>query len=109
LIQNSGGSVPANLSAGVANTAGGGWTSLGLSSFPTASNEFKDIAMSTAGVLSGTIQGVGVGYDGTVISWTPAPGATALNWTVGCDSTGATNPTASGKALMAKLFGTGTC
>ncbi|HEY3431974.1 MAG TPA: pilin [Rhodocyclaceae bacterium] len=104
-LQNTGGD-PSGL-------AGNDWTTLGLpSAGPTATAEVSGITVTAAtGAIVATIQGVGAGFNGGTVTWTPPTAAnagTALVWTVSCASNAGS---ASQKALMAKVFApaSGTC
>lgn len=61
-----------------AMTAGG----LGMSGSPTTTQEIKSYSMTTAGVITVTLQNIGTCADTNHISWTPSIGTTAVTWTV---------------------------
>ncbi|MDE2429887.1 MAG: pilin [Burkholderiales bacterium] len=62
------------------------WGSLGLSQ-PTTTNECTNYALSTAGVISIQVGGIGTNYDGNTVTWTPGSGTgTQLKFAVGTSS-----------------------
>jgi len=90
----------ANLAtAGVANTAGNGWTSLGLSGAPTATTEVTGIAVAaTSGNITATLGAISTAIPaGTTVTWAPNFGSTSVTWTVTCS--------VAGNALLVKAFG----
>lgn len=106
--------------AGVSGTAGAGWTSLGLATFPTTTNEAVRINMSacSAGcaandpnIISVTLDNVKAGtVNGVVIEMIPTAAATAFTWANQCDTfvvppvTGGAAPTAA-DPIVKKYFG----
>ena len=75
--------------AGVANTIGAGWTSLGLSGPATAINEAPQISFNTAGVGGANqivvqLAKIKTGIDGNTIVMEPLLGASAMVWTNTC-------------------------
>jgi len=106
--------------AGVSGTAGAGWTSLGLSTFPTTTTEAARINMSACAagcdatdpnIISITLDNVRAGtINGVVIEMIPAAGATSMTWSNQCDTfvvppiTGGAAPAAA-DPIVKKYFG----
>ncbi|UCV10988.1 prepilin-type N-terminal cleavage/methylation domain-containing protein [Dechloromonas denitrificans] len=78
------------------------WRTIGLSDTPTPTTEVGTYAMTAAGVLTLTMQGIGTGFNGQTVQYTPAVGSTALTWTVACNYNGTSN---SVKANYLKVLG----
>jgi len=78
--QNNGGII-ALPAAGVNGTAGTGWASLGINTFPTTTTEVSAIAVSTGGTITASLA---TAVTGTAcnISFAPTVGATSLTWDV---------------------------
>jgi len=81
--------------AGVSGTAGAGWTSLGLSTFPTTTTEAARINMTACttcaagdpNIIQVTLDNVRAGtINGVVIEMIPAAGATSVTWSNQCDT-----------------------
>jgi type IV pilus assembly protein PilA len=93
--QNNSGST--TILAGVNNTAGAGWASLGLTGAPTTTTEVSAIDMSTAGVITATVAPGVIGSTSCGnVTFTPTVGATSLKWAV------ATTCAAPAPAIVAK-------
>lgn len=93
-----------NNAGSFAGLAADDWATLGLpAAGPTPTGEVKVIHVSAAGIISATMQGIGTGWDNSVVTFSPSTGAnTAMVWTIGCT----TAPTAANHAtLMKKVFG----
>ena len=80
--------------AGVSGTTGAGWTSLGLSTFPTTTTEAAKIDMTACttcaaddpNIIKVTLDNVRAGtINGVVIEMIPAAGATSVTWSNQCD------------------------
>ena len=88
--QENGGSF-ANITAGVALTAGGGWTQLGMTTFPADTNELTNIAVTVAtGAITATLANIKpTVIDGTTVTWTPTINSNTVSWATTCTSTDA--------------------
>ena len=62
-----------------------GWTSLGLASAPSNSNEVTGVTVAaTLGVITMTLQGIKTGIDGGTVSMSPTAGTTSISWANSC-------------------------
>jgi type IV pilus assembly protein PilA len=79
------------------------WTTMGLSAPPSATTEVSAVTTDTSGNVIEAIAtgGVGGGWDGTSVSFTPTMGASAISWAVTCTIGTTADP--SGNGL--KVFG----
>ena len=96
--------------AGVNGAAGAGWTSLGISTFPTTTGEVAKIDMTactTCGandpnVIQVTVGGVkATTIDGNVVNMIPSAGPSAMVWSNSCVQT---LPATSIDPIMIKYF-----
>ncbi len=86
---------------GVANVAGAGWTSLGLSGPASAITEAPQIAFNTAGLNGAnrivvTMAAIKTGIDGTTVTMEPLLGTSAMSWSNTCSGS---------DPIMKKYFG----
>ena len=71
------------------------WTSLGLASAPVASvsgSSTNAVQMNAAGAIQITLAGIGTGYDGSTVIFTPTSNSTSVSWAPVC-SYASTNST----------------
>ena len=72
--QNAGGAMPAGFTLD-------NWTSLGLSSAPTAINEVTGYSVATTGEITATMANIkATVIDGQTVKWKPTFGSTATTW-----------------------------
>ena len=87
---------------GVATIPADGWTSLGMVGAPSTSTEVSAIHVIVAtGAITATIQNVGTGWDGFLVTYTPTVGNSAVTWAQTCGAFTATNAA----IIKAKIFG----
>jgi len=100
-MQNNAGATPPT-------TGAGAWTSLGLTSAPTTTNEISTIGFVTGaqgvGGITAQLQNIGTGYDNKVVLFSPSQTAdqTVVTWQISC--TGGTVNTST-TANFLKVFG----
>lgn len=78
-------------------TGASNWTSLGLSTAPSATNEVSSVAVSDSGVVTVTMQNIKSTINGGTVAMSPVTGSTAIKWDNTC-ANGATD------ALVKKYF-----
>ena len=87
--------------AGVGTITADPWTSLGLTGAPTATTEVSGITVTAAtGAIVATLQGIGAGYNGTTVTYTPTVGSSAITWATACSATDT-----AAKAQLTKVVG----
>jgi len=88
---------------GVFPAAASDWTSLGLGGVPTPSAEVAGVSVTAAtGAIVETLAaaGIGGGWDGTTVTFTPAVNSTTVDWAVSCSITSANDPSGVGLTVF---------